>query len=144
MEESIKFYRDLLGMEVYSEGAVRSSDFIGKLLGITGEEVKFQLVALKGEGSVVGTIGLMSILDPEVKPRQQVQKATSNIDMVIIPQTNMTADEIDKLYQKMKDAGVNIICPPVERGVPGKGMSKRFTCLDPNGVLLEISNINVV
>ncbi len=144
MEQSIKFYRDLLGMKVYSEGPLRPSDFIGKLFGISDEKVKYQLVALRGEGSVVGTIGLFSILDPEGKPRQQEQRATSNIGVVIVPQTNMMGDEIEQLYQRMKDAGVNIICPPIERDVPGKGMSKRFTCLDPNGVMLEISSINVV
>ena len=132
IEKSLKFYRDIMGLEVFYDGEI-GADATGKLLGVDGARVR--VVSLKGEETTFGMVGLMQYLSPTVNPRRNVQDMQMPADIVLIFRTT----EIHRLYEAFKDAGMRIQCAPVQYEIPGRGMVTGMSVFDDDGVLVELS-----
>ena len=133
METSLRFYRDLLGMNLFYDQQV-AAEATGRLLGVPGAKVR--IVSLQSDDSTTGMVGLLSFIAPDLKPRRQVPEATSEPDVLML----FMAEDIDILatYACMKAAEVQIVSAPVQYEVPERGMICGFTCKDPDGITVAL------
>ena len=133
MDQSLSFYRDLLGMQVFYDHEIQA-EAPAKLMGVP--DCRVRLVSLQSDDSVNGMVGLLSFLSPPIKPRSQIQEHISDPDAALL----FMADDIDiqSTFHHLKQAGCEIVCPPLEYSVPERGPLCGFTCKDPDGLLLAL------
>jgi catechol 2,3-dioxygenase-like lactoylglutathione lyase family enzyme len=135
MERSLRFYRDLLGLEVRSD----EMQPIGGMstLYANPESAKRRAVNLRyGMGSDRGFLVLSE--RPGGTPGEAIK-----LDQVGISHFSWWVDDLRALHDKLKAAGVKILVPPSEVDPAGFGEAsphKYLTCLfeDPDGVILQL------
>jgi catechol 2,3-dioxygenase-like lactoylglutathione lyase family enzyme len=134
MERSLRFYRDLLELEVMSD----QTQPIGNMptLYAKPEASKRQAVNLRyGKGPGRGFLVLSE--RPGGTPGEAIK-----LDEVGISHFSWWVDDLNAIHDKLKSAGVRILVPPSE-GPAGFGETstrKYLTCLfeDPDGVILQL------
>jgi catechol 2,3-dioxygenase-like lactoylglutathione lyase family enzyme len=135
MERSLKFYRDLLGLEVRSD----QMQPIGGMPNLYANPQKGQRHAVQlhyGKGEGRGFLVLTEM--PGGTPGQAIK-----IDEVGISHFSWWVDDIRAIYEKLKAAGVKVLVPPSETDAGGYGENpgrKYLTCLfeDPDGIMLQL------
>ena len=133
IEQSIKFYRDILGMELMHEQE-QANAYTRKFVGYPDAHLK--VAQLKIEGKESGRSGHLLELVEYVAPKgQKVDTSTPN------PGTAHLAFEVDDIqaeYQRMVELGVRFKSEPVaiEAGINKGGYTVYF--LDPDDITLEI------
>jgi catechol 2,3-dioxygenase-like lactoylglutathione lyase family enzyme len=130
LKRSTSFYQEVLGMKVFYDQVIHSEEE-GKMLGLPGAKVR--IVSLQAGDSVEGMVGLMSVLSSDHKPRQEIQKLISNVDVALI----FVTEEIEAMHEKMKQWGARVQHPPIVYEIPGRGVCAGLTCYDPDGILIE-------
>jgi catechol 2,3-dioxygenase-like lactoylglutathione lyase family enzyme len=135
MEQSVKFYRDLLGLEVRYD----QMQPIGGMANLYANPQKGQRRAAhltygKGEGR--GFLVLTEM--PGGTPGQAIK-----LDEVGISHFSWWVDDIRGIYEKVKNAGVKVLVPPYETDAGGYGETsgrKFLTCLfeDPDGIIVQL------
>ncbi|MBV8773297.1 MAG: VOC family protein [Deltaproteobacteria bacterium] len=135
MERSLKFYRDLLGLEVRYD----QMQPIGGMGNLCSNPQKGQRRAAhlhygKGEGR--GFLVLTEM--PGGTPGEAIK-----LDQVGISHVSWWVDDIRAIYEKLKAAGAKILVPPYETDAGGYGETsgrKYLTCLfeDPDGIMLQL------
>jgi|GEM_PF-1078375 len=133
IEQSLCFYQKLLGMQVFYDQRIQA-EAAAKLMGVPGAHVR--LVSLQSDESVNGMVGLLTFLSPRINPRADIQKQNSNPDAALL----FMADDIDvqATFERLRAAGVEIVCPPLEYTVPERGALCGFTCKDPDGLMVAL------
>jgi catechol 2,3-dioxygenase-like lactoylglutathione lyase family enzyme len=133
MDASLSFYRDVLKMQVFYDQVIEA-EASSRLLGVPG--ARSRVVSLQSDEAVSGMVGLVSFLEPPLRPRQEVMKALSGPDFALL----FMAEDIDitGTYEAVKDHGAEIISAPLEYEVPERGTICGFTCKDPDGVLVAV------
>jgi pimeloyl-ACP methyl ester carboxylesterase/catechol 2,3-dioxygenase-like lactoylglutathione lyase family enzyme len=135
IDASIRFYRDVLGFELWLEnrGTVSSSSL--PTTAPLGAPSRFAI--MKGRHPWVGMVGLLQYGEPQpppVLPRTLVPG-----DAVLMLETQ----ELETIWARMQRAGTVIHKPPVTNEVQGAGGARwRATFLfayDPDGHVLEIN-----
>ena len=124
MEESLYFYKDILGLEVvqnYSDG----TDYINKITGITNADV--HMIKLKAKD---GTI--VEILEYRNHPTELMEQQIYNAGACHIA---FQVKDANQTYNILKDKGITIISQPI---LSSEGIAKVFFCLDPNNVRIEL------
>jgi len=134
VEQSLRFYRDLLGMKVFYEQEIRA-EASGKLLGIPN--ARFRLVSLQGSDSVKGMVGLIGLIEPPLEPRREARKLVDSPDVAFL----FLTDGVQPLYERVKAAGFRIVAAPLEYEVPERGPISGFSCYDPDGVLVALMRL---
>jgi len=135
MERSLKFYRDLLGLEVRFD----SVQSIGGMpaLYANPEKGKRRAVHLHyGKGPASGFLVLSEM--PGGTPGQAIK-----LDQVGISHFSWWVDDLRGMCEKLKAAGVKMLVAPAEADSsafgdpPGK---KYLTCLfeDPDGIIVQL------
>jgi catechol 2,3-dioxygenase-like lactoylglutathione lyase family enzyme len=135
MERSLKFYRDLLGLEVRFD----SVQPIGNMptLYAKPEKGKRRAVHLHyGKGPTAGFLVLSEM--PGGTPGDAIK-----LDQVGISHFSWWVDDLRGIYEKLKTAGVKMLVPPAEADSGGFGDppgKKYLTCLfeDPDGIIVQI------
>ena len=128
LEQSIAFYRDLLGMElVITEESERSGDDRSKALGVA--KAKVRLAILRAGQAQIELIEYVTAKGRDYD-RNNNDVGTMHIAFHV--------EDIDAVYQRLLDAGVRFTSPPAT--IPAGPMEGwRWTYFfDPNGVSLEI------
>jgi catechol 2,3-dioxygenase-like lactoylglutathione lyase family enzyme len=128
LEQSIAFYRDLLGLElVMTEESERSGDDRSKSLGVPAAKVRLALLRAPG-----AQIELIEYVTAQGRP---YDRNNNDIGAVHIA---FQVDDVDAVYQSLLDHGVRFTAPPST--VPAGPMAGwRWTYLfDPDGVSLEL------
>lgn len=125
MEKALKFYRDLLGMEVWWEGR-DSSEIVRQITNVP--EANIWMVKLKAKDGV--SIELLQYLSHP----QHVPEAKKSYDAGC-NHIALQVDDIDALYVKLISAGIQFHTPPL---VSSDGDAKVTYCRDPEGVILEL------
>jgi catechol 2,3-dioxygenase-like lactoylglutathione lyase family enzyme len=135
MEQSVKFYRDLLGLEVRYD----QMQPIGGMANLYANPQKGQRRAAhltygKGEGR--GFLVLTEM--PGGTPGQAIK-----LDEVGISHFSWWVDDIRGIHEKLKNAGVKVLVPPYETDAGGYGETsgrKFLTCLfeDPDGIIVQL------
>ncbi len=135
MERSLKFYRDLLGLEVRFDGMQP----IGGMPSLYASPDKGQRRAAHltyGKGANKGFLVLSE--RPGGTPGEAIK-----LDQVGISHFSWWVDDIRALHARLKDAGVKILVPPAETDSAGYGDApgkKYLTCLfeDPDGIIVQL------
>jgi len=124
MEESLYFYKNILGLQVIQDFK-DNSDYINKITGISGANV--HMIKLKAKDGTV-----LEILEYLNHPTQQIDQPIYNVGASHVAFQVKNADES---YNILKEKGVNVISEPV---LSSEKIAKVFFCLDPNKVRIEL------
>jgi catechol 2,3-dioxygenase-like lactoylglutathione lyase family enzyme len=127
LEKSLSFYKDFLGLKIFSEDREKGS-FIEKLVGIDGVELKW--VKLKTPDG-----NLVELLEYISHPYKSTGKDRS-ANKTGCPHLAFTVDDIDKFYADFKEKGYSSINPPA---LSPNGKVKVMYCYDPDEVILEFA-----
>lgn len=127
LEQSLVFYRDLLGLVIWKQ-AVETGSFIEQVVGIPG--VTLAWVKLKvADGSVLELLQYLSHPGqadcPDLQPANRL--GCSHVAL--------TVANLDQIYQKFNQRGV--ICKSPPQNSPD-GAVKVLYCHDPDGIIVEL------
>ncbi len=128
MHTSLRFYRDLLGMEVWADFQ-DDSQIIQDVTGVKGAKV--WMVKLKAEDGV--SIELLQYLShPQAvpEPRPACEVGCNHVALQV--------DDLDSLHEKLLAEGIEFNVAPT---VSSEGFAKATYCRDPEGVLVELVEI---
>jgi pimeloyl-ACP methyl ester carboxylesterase/catechol 2,3-dioxygenase-like lactoylglutathione lyase family enzyme len=135
MDAAIRFYRDVLGFEVWlqNSGTVGPNSLPSEAP--AGSVSRFTI--MKGRHPWVGMIGLLQYGD--ARPRPAAPEKLQPGDVVLMIET----EDLDGAWQRMQAAGTPILRPPQTTEVTGAGGS-RWTAsfvfaFDPDGHLIELN-----
>jgi len=127
MEAALKFYRDILGFEVYRE-MDESGDYIDNFYRLKGVVAK--TVKLKDKNG-----GLIELLSYSSHISGDFKKEIIDIG---ISHFALTVDDIEDIYNQMKEQGVTFNCSP--QNTPD-GYAKVAFCRDFDGNFIELVEI---
>ncbi|HPF28344.1 MAG TPA: VOC family protein [Steroidobacteraceae bacterium] len=132
MDRSLEFYRDVLRMNVWVEGAAGAElPALYQLLGMPPCNVRW--VILQSGDVDFGMVGLFELTDPapDDDTHRNVDRANRGEACLVFH----TAD-VDGIYQRSRAIGLTVLCPPTVLTLEQHGVSsKEMTLRDPNGVL---------
>jgi len=130
VEQSIFFYRDLLGLELISL-AERDPEFAEKVTGIPRAHLKTAYFRIPGGHH----LELIQYLSPR---GMKLDTRTHNVGSAHLA---YNVDDLPKLYAQLKDKGVPFKSPPLEVPTgPNKGNLTVY-CTDPDGITLELIQV---
>lgn len=129
LDNSLKFYCDILGLEVYRRHTEEGS-FIDSLTGI--ENVKLEWVKL-----IIPAGGLIELLQYHSHPDPEAQQKAnpSPANKLGCSHVALTVRDLSKLHSKLISNGY--ICKSTVLLAPG-GKAKILYCHDPDGAILEL------
>ena len=139
MERSLRFYRDVLGLNVWVEGRMgKEVPAMFKLLGLPPGKVRW--VILQSADVDWGMVGLFELKSPAparvrvAKPRQ-----ANRGEACLVFHT----PDVDAVYRGARAMRLPVLCPPTLLEIAErKVLSKEMTLRDPNGVLVNfIQNV---
>jgi catechol 2,3-dioxygenase-like lactoylglutathione lyase family enzyme len=144
LEESIAFYRDILGQSVL-EDQPQSAESAARYLDIT-PEAKVRFVVMKGSGVypggeiIGGRVAFMGIDDPKgvaCKDAAQPMNHRGIQGSHIHPHR---VANIDEIARRAHEKGVEILFGPK---VSGSRLSRNMMMFDPNGRIVEVFEVNI-
>ena len=143
IEESIAFYRDVMGQSII-EDVTFSGPGVQKYIDVRdGGDVRFVIMGGTGVypgGMVVGgNVAFMAIVD-DADPAcdEPIENHRGRQGSIILPHRVSNIDEIAK---RAKAAGHEIL---FDVKASGTGLSRNMMLFDPNGNIVEVFEINVV
>ena len=128
MQASLRFYRDLLGLEVWADFE-DNSPIVEQVVGVPGAHI--WMVKLKAADSVsIELLQYLSHPQPVPAPSRACDVGCNHVALQV--------DDLDALHEKLVAEGVEFNVAPV---VSAQGGAKITYCRDPQGVLLELVEI---
>jgi glyoxylase I family protein len=125
MQKSLRFYRDLLGMEVWADFK-DDSQYVQDVTGVPGAQI--WMIKLKAQDGVsVELLQYLSHPQDVPPPGQACDVGCNHVALEI--------DDIDALYERLLAHGIEFHAPPT---VSSDGSAKATYCRDPEGVLVEL------
>jgi catechol 2,3-dioxygenase-like lactoylglutathione lyase family enzyme len=124
MDDSLKFYRDILGMEVIQD-FIDGTEYINEITGLKGCTAHF--VKLKSEDGTV-----LELLE---YPTHRTAPLNVSIINVGVCHIALRVHSAEGAYHHLVDKKVEVISPPV---LSSEGIAKVFFCIDPDGVRIEM------
>lgn len=122
MEEALKFYRDLLGLNVVRD-AVEEGDNIDGIFNLPGvrfREAKLSVTDSLEDGAIV-----------------ELEQALT-YEGIDFCHTCLRVDDVDKEYRRLLKAGVKFLCLPF---TSEDGYGRLTACYDPDGYIVELVEI---
>ena len=129
MERSLRFYRDLLGMEV-----VLDTEMEGEMLEreVALQGARLRLVELGGEGQPL--LELLEYYEPKPKAwDDDLRPCDTGAHHVAL-----TIDDIGAAYERLLEAGVEFTCPPQEVDAGYFAGHRTVYCYDPDHLIVEL------
>ncbi|MFH1369605.1 MAG: VOC family protein [Elusimicrobiota bacterium] len=127
LRNSIRFYRDFLGMKLWKTRAEKGA-YIEKVVGIRNVKIKWAKLKA-GNGSVIELLQYMN----KKGPKKRVSNYRS--DKPGCSHVAFTVDNIGTFYDKMKKRGYHCVNKPQ---LSPDGRAKVMYCHDPDGIILEV------
>jgi catechol 2,3-dioxygenase-like lactoylglutathione lyase family enzyme len=140
IENSLKLYRDVLGMKINYDAVVPMS---GVALPAGEPGAKARLVLLNANDPFIGWIGLMEWLDPKLPDPGPYPQRMGIGGHVIVTNT----DDVDRRCAlASKVPGVTMTSPPRLQEYPGRNGGppirvKGCNFFDPDGTLIELNQL---
>jgi len=128
MKRSLRFYRDLLGMEVWADFK-DDSEMIQAVTEVPGANV--WMIKLKAADGV--SIELLQYLSNPQDVPEPVKACDVGCNHIALQ-----VEELDSLYEKLTAEGIRFHAPPT---VSSDGGAKLTYCRDPEGVIVELVEI---
>lgn len=140
MENSLKLYRDVMGLKVNYDTIVTMS---GVALPAGPPGAKARLVLLNGNDPYIGWIGLIQWVEPVLPDPGPYPKRMGPGGVVIVTNTD---DVPDKCAAAAKVPGVTITGAPREQVYPGRNGAPPIRVIgcnlfDPDGILIEMNQL---
>lgn len=133
LERSLTFYRDLLGLEEIWQRVVGDA-YIGTLVGYPGAELHQALLRIPGTDHCLELIEYRNVDRAPVDTRT-ANPGTAHICLVV--------QELARLYDRLCDAGVTFMSPPVVPTVgPNTGRIVAYMC-DWDGIRVELLQLEL-
>ena len=130
MEQSLAFYRDMLGLEE-ERNAVVDDEFISQVAGHDG--ARLHIVYL-GNGDTRHSLELIQYLSPEgsrVSPTATNDVGATHLGLIV--------DDVDSLYGELSAKGVKFVNPPAVRADARYPWARKACYLqDPDGNWVEL------
>ena len=140
IDASVRFYRDVLGFEVWLENTGKVSKSSLPTRARPGDPSR--LVIMKGRHPWVGMIGLLQYGAARPAPGLQRRTLPGQLhpgDAVLMIETQ----DLENIYARMRRAGTPILREPESSEVTGAGgvrwMARFLFAWDPDGHMLEIN-----
>ena len=128
MDQALKFYRDLLGLKVVLD-CEQENAFLDELLAL--DKVKMRVAMLETpDGNRIELFQFYS--HPDAPPEK------ISITRIGCTHVCFAVDDVDKEYQKLRQAGMQSNCPPT---VSPDGYAKVTYAHDPDGTTVELTQI---
>ena len=124
MDASLKFYRDILGLEVIQD-FTDDSDYINQITNISGGVAHF--VKLKMNDGTV-----LELLEYPTHPTTPHNLSILNVGVCHLALRVSCADQA---YQCLRKNKIEVLSEPV---LSSEGIAKVFFCLDPDGIRVEM------
>jgi catechol 2,3-dioxygenase-like lactoylglutathione lyase family enzyme len=128
IENSLKFYRDLLGLKI-DKSMNESGEYIDNMLGFENVHVK----TVKMSASTGNT--LVELLE-FTKPTGS--KLIRSVNDIGASHAAFTVSNIDEIYLKLKHSGVKFNAPPQ---LSPDGYAKVTFCFDPDKTPIELVQV---
>lgn len=128
LEQSIQFYRDVLGLElVFTEESETSQDDRSDTLGVSGAKIKLAILR-------AGNLKI-ELIEYAASPGRPYDRNNNDVGTMHIA---FHVDDIDAAYKRLLDQDVRFTAPPAT--IPDGPMKDwRWTYFfDPDGVSLEL------
>ena len=140
MENSLKLYRDVMGLKVNYDTIVTTS---GVALPAGQPGAKARLVLLNGNDPYIGWIGLMQWTEPKLPDPGPYPKRMGPGGVVIVTNTD---DVPAKCAAAAKVPGVTVTSPPRGQVYPGRNGAPPIRVIgcnffDPDGILIEMNQL---
>ncbi len=140
-EESLKLYRDLLGLKVYFNNFWDNAG-INEVMGTKGETLN--AIVLEGSGDpVFGKLGIYQLSAASVAKAPPPSRSTTTDvgDAAVV----FTTNDIDNLYAKIKAAGYVIISAPatLNPNPANRVQAKEMQFRDPDGTIVNLVQAGV-
>lgn len=136
LEASLRFYRDVLGFSVWYDDYVVLS---GRGLAAGSQGDRTHLIIMKAQDPVIGMIGLLQWVEPELPPRGEPRARLGIGDVVFVMQT----DDVLEVHRRLLQSGARIFADPYEFEIKGAdGSLLRMTSIsfwDPDGYFFEMN-----
>lgn len=141
IEESLKLYRDTLGMNIWFDGVIDEQQQCDAYDLPAG--TKLRVCVLSGSAHddkdnaalVTGMIGLMEFLDIEQSPPPPPSRRPKPGETLIIFDT----EHMREIEKRMNANGYTLVTPPARLNVPGRKVVYELLAYDPNGVRLSFA-----
>ena len=104
LEESLKLYRDILGLKPRVE-RVLEGPRADQILGTEGAKVR--LVILQSGDTLSGNVGLFTYDDEQSPPPSRTEVRTGDVAFIFI------TSDIQGIYEQVQAAGYPIVSPPM-------------------------------
>jgi catechol 2,3-dioxygenase-like lactoylglutathione lyase family enzyme len=123
MERSLRFYRDLLGLEVTEDERVKGR-FVSAVTGVAGADVR---VVLLSAGDAIARVELVEFLVP--------RRGGFAPDMPTLGASHVAllTDDIHTAHRDLLAGGARLVCAPVSDGVRWA-----MHVYDPDGIRVEL------
>tara|TARA_B100002051_G_C16400428_1_gene469644 strand:+ start:155 stop:616 length:462 start_codon:yes stop_codon:yes gene_type:complete len=136
IEESIKFYRDIIGLNLLwkTETVLNGNIPVGS----PGDKAKF--VAFNGNDPIIGMVAFMQLLNNEKKNNfTNLDKNLESGDSILV----LGVENCDEIFINLKEINANIFKSPFNNTVNGRDGKKikmrSMFAWDPNNIFLEIN-----
>jgi catechol 2,3-dioxygenase-like lactoylglutathione lyase family enzyme len=139
MDASLRFYRDVLGLNVWLQGSHGAElPALHKLLGSPPCTTRW--VILQSGKVDWGMVGLFELDAPAPPDDSHADPRRANRGEACLV---FHTPDVGRVYRGARRLGLPIVCPPTRLELAGHGVaSKEMTIRDPNGVLLNfIQNV---
>jgi catechol 2,3-dioxygenase-like lactoylglutathione lyase family enzyme len=129
LDRAKRFYGDVLGLTLRSEGEDGPSDHLDRLVGLPGVKIRYAEYHL-GNGQI---LELLQYLSPEGQPLLQRTSDPGTAHLAL------EVDDIDGAHRALVDAGVTVRSEPVllEEDDDWQGYRCVYA-LDPDGFTVEV------
>ena len=132
IENSIKFYRDILGLTLKGQAVMEGKE-TDKLFAMNNCKVK--IAYLNGSDNIIAPpIELLQFVTPETI------KDEAELNKISVSEICFRVDNVEKVYKHLIDNNVECLSEPQEFDFTSYGFSKSKALYfkDPDGIILEL------
>ena len=128
IENSLKFYRDLLGLQI-QRAMNESGEYIDNMLGF--KDVKVKTVKMSAPNGLT----LVELLELDVPSGSSLPRHVNDLGASHVA---FTVSNIDEVYDKLKQSGIKFNASPQ---LSPDGYAKVTFCLDPDNTPVELVEV---
>ncbi len=130
MKKSLTLYRDYFGLEVVWD-ELEEGKFISNLMG--EDDVRVNTVKMKDSNG-----GMVELLQFHSHPKNNNENLKHKVKNISCSHFALTVDNLDKVYNDLKNMGLTFICKP---DLSADGGAKVCFCRDFDGTLIELVEV---
>ena len=129
IDQSVSFYRDILGMELMRISDRSNLPSYDTILGYKDVHLK---IALLRHPVNEFLLELVQYIHPIVENRSQENRFLGASHLAF------EVDDVDAVYASLKETGLEAINPPTDVERDGKTVARAMYALDPDGISVEM------